>query len=120
MFLPFFFFFQVAEFEQDTKEDAKKGLIEADEQLLAQLTDMGIPEYQARRALIGTKNGGLDQAFGYIEEHENDPEFNKPTENSNEANTKKQKKPRQIPLEIQRLFTQLQLINRCEISTDGK
>lgn len=78
---------------------------------------MGIPEHHARRALIATKNGSLDEVFGYIEAHENDPEFDKPPEEDIKKN--KKKKPRHIPLELQRLFTFLKLVNQEAVSTHG-
>lgn len=83
---------------------------------------MGIPEHHAVRALLGTKNGSLDEVFNYIEAHENDPEFNKPLSDPNDTNDnkKKRKKPRFIPIELQRLFSQLQRSDRLAVSTDGK
>lgn len=114
---------QVETHEQETVEDANKGIIEPDEGNLSLLMSMGIPEHHARRALVGTKNGSLDAVFEYIEHHENDPEFNKPLPNSseNEENgKKKRKKPRFIPIELQRLFTQLQLIDQQAVSTNGE
>lgn len=113
---------QVNNYEQEAAEEVKKGVIEPDEGLLSTLTSMGIPEHHAVRALQGTKNGSLDEVFNYIEAHENDPEFNKPLVDPNEANEgkKKRKKPRFIPIELQRLFTQLQLSDRLAVSTDGK
>lgn len=113
---------QVSNYEQDAAEEVKKGVIEPDESLLSTLTSMGIPEHHAVRALQGTKNGSLDEVFNYIEAHENDPEFNKPLVDPNDANEgkKKRKKPRFIPIELQRLFSQLQLSDRLAVSTDGK
>lgn len=85
---------------------------------------MGVAEHHARRALLATKNAPLDEIFSYIEQHENDSEFNKPLEESNtdgiEENKKKRKKPRQIPLEIQRLFTMLKLVDQETVSTQGR
>lgn len=108
------------EAQQQAAEDAKIGVIEVNEQSLAQLVEMGIPEHQARRALVGTKNGNLDSVFAYIDAHESDPEFNKPPEPEPEENGKRKKKrPRLIPLELQRLFTQLKMVDQHAVSTHG-
>eukprot|EP01032_Pedospumella_encystans_P025073 gene25073-28345_t len=110
----------VSNYEQEAAEEVKKGVIEPDEGLLSTLTSMGIPEHHAVRALQGTKNGSLDEVFNYIEAHENDAEFNKPLVDPNDPNEgkKKRKKPRFIPIELQRLFSQLQLSDRLAVSTD--
>ena len=82
---------------------------------------MGIPDHHAHRALVGTKNGSLDEVFNYIEANENNPEFNQPLQDPNDTadGKKKRKKPRFIPIELQRLFSQLQLSDRLAVSTDG-
>ena len=118
---------QLDEFEQEQQLATQEGHIEPDENMLEMLLSMGILEHHAKRALVGTKNGGLDGVFAYIEEHENDPEFNKPFEDGKTAaaaaaaeKTKKKKRPRVIPIELQRLFAQLQLSNKLAISTNGE
>jgi uncharacterized UBP type Zn finger protein len=110
---------QVKAFEQEKAEDSKKGVIEPDEATLSQLLSMGVPEHQAKRALIATKNASMDEVFNYIDEHGGDPEFNKPPEETIDSNVRKKKKPRQIPLEIQQLFTQLQIIDQSAVTTEG-
>jgi hypothetical protein len=111
----------VEESQQQAAEDAKAGIVDFNEQSLSQLVDMGIPEHHAKRALIATNNGSLDAVFAYIEAHEHDAEFNKPPEPGQEENgKKKRKRPRLIPLEMQKLFTQLKMIDQGAVSTHGK
>ena len=111
---------------------------EVNEGVLSMLVDMGIQEHLARRALQGTNNGDLDAVFGYLESHENDPEFNKPPVQQEDGDAggntdavadagavldgskKKKKKARYIPIELQRLFAHLKLIDQYAISTNGK
>jgi len=113
---------QISNYEQEVAEEAKKGVVEVDESSLSMLLAMGIPEHHATRALLATKNASLDEVFTYIEAHENDPEFNKPLVDPADASKaeKKKKKPRFIPIELQRLFSQLQLSDRLAVSTDGE
>jgi hypothetical protein len=80
---------------------------------------MGVSEHHAKRALVATKNASVDEVFSYIDEHESDPEFNKPLEEAADSSVRKKKKPRQIPLEIQRLFTQLQMVDQSAVTTEG-
>lgn len=118
-----FVYQQLEVHEQEAAEDTQKGIIEPDESNLSLLMSMGIAEHHARRALIGTKNGSLDDVFEYIEKHENDAEFNKPMPTNSETEEngkKKRKKPRFIPIELQRLFAQLQLIDQQAVSTHGE
>jgi uncharacterized UBP type Zn finger protein len=88
----------------------------------------GFEAHLVRRALKGTNNGSMDAVLEYMDAHAQDPEFNKPepveelpsaTEQADADNKRKRKKARVIPIEIQRLFTQLQLINQYAISTNG-
>lgn len=89
---------------------------QVDEGLLSSLMDMGFEENGARRSLLATK-GVLDAALNYYLEHSEDAGFLDPpskAKSSEKASTasaqaaKKKKKPRLIPLELQRLFTQLE------------
>ena len=75
---------------------------------------MGVDEHKARKAIIATNNGTYDEVFQYIEQHNDDPEFNQVV-----TIHKKKKKPRYIPLELQNLFTQLFSINKYSVSTQG-
>lgn len=75
---------------------------------------MGFAEHKVRKALIATNNGELEQVFQYIDEHDNDPEFNQAI-----SVVKKKKKPKYIPLELQNLFSQLYLLNKLTVSTQG-
>jgi uncharacterized UBP type Zn finger protein len=81
--------------------------------MLEMLISMGIPENSAKYALVKTKNKGIEDAFEVVEQLGDNPP---PVDNS--SGTKK-KKPRYIPLELQRLFSELQLINKSAISTQG-
>lgn len=92
-------------------------------ELLSSLKDMGVEEEVAKTALINTNNGGIEAAFVYIEEH---PEITAtkvetPAENSS-INTihRTKKRPRLIPLELQRLFSQLKMAEQESISTKGQ
>lgn len=74
---------------------------------------MGVEEVAARYALIKTKNKGIEDAFECIAELGDKPP---PVQES----PKKKKKPRYVPLELQRLFSELQLLNKATISTQGR
>lgn len=78
----------------------------------------GVPENRAKRALVATKNSGMDDVFAYMEQHENDPDIDKPLPETVQSK-KKKKKPRLIPLELQNLFTKLKFIDCKAISTEG-
>jgi hypothetical protein len=87
------------------------------------LNAMGVDESTAKFVLIQTKNKGVEEALDYLDrlgEREVQAELNKYQASINSANTKKKRKPKYIPLELQRLFSELQLINRCTVSTNGK
>lgn len=93
-----------------------------DESLLDALTSMGFDEHGSRRALVATKGGGgVDAALNYYLEHSDDAGFLDPPKEEGTkkdgAAGKKKKKPRLIPLELQRLFTQLQHLNIYAQST---
>eukprot|EP01038_Epipyxis_sp_PR26KG_P009755 gene9755-13124_t len=104
----------VEDHQKEIEESTKHGIVEPDEKLLETLLSMGILENHAKKALIATKNAALDVVFDYIDRHENDPEFNQPIVI---VDRKKKRKPRYIPLELQRLFAQLSMIDRLAIST---
>lgn len=113
---------QVAEHEKEKEESTNKGLFEVDEAILKSLVEMGITENHATKALIGTKNGSLDQVFQYIDAHEQDAAFNAEIDPqaAEAAAKKKKRKPRYIPLELQKLFSQLKLVDRQAVSTHGQ
>jgi uncharacterized UBP type Zn finger protein len=108
----------------------EKGELEADEAMLEQLKAMGLNEHGAAKALVVTKNS-LEEAMDYCFAHGEDPGFNDPppgsasgdADNANEAGgaaggkQKKKKKARLIPLELQRLFTELLKIDKSAVST---
>jgi hypothetical protein len=100
----------VAEHEQDKANLEKTGTVEPDDNLLEALLAMGVEEVAARYALIKTKNKGIEDAFECIAELGDKPP---PVQES----PKKKKKPRYVPLELQRLFSELQLLNKATIST---
>jgi uncharacterized UBP type Zn finger protein len=114
-------FIKVAEHEKEKEDSIIKGLFEVDETILKTLIDMGITENHATKALIGTKNGSLDQVFQFIDAHENDVTFNAEVDMqaAEAAAKKKKRKPRYIPLELQKLFSQLKLVDRQAVSTHG-
>lgn len=88
---------------------ASKGEVEADDNLLATLVSLGVEEAKARSALIQTKNAGLDQALEHMDR----------SDKVEEAAPAKRgaPKPRFIPLELQRLFSELQLADAASVST---
>ena len=110
---------QLDEYEKEKREEAQKG-IAVDESLLEQLKDMGLAENVARKALVAVKNVGIMEAFDYVESH---PEISTVTaaesNSEKEEGKKKKRKPRLIPLELQRLFSQMQLLNQKTLSTEG-
>jgi hypothetical protein len=94
------------EYEKQKQSDEKIGVIEADENLLQTLLTICEP-IGARRALIATKNKSFDDAVAnYFEQNDKDPNFNVEVVVP-ETKIKKVKKPRYIPLELQRLFTRI-------------
>jgi hypothetical protein len=103
------------EYLEEKKEAATLGIIEADENLLAQLKDFGCEEAIGKLALVAVKNIGTMEAFDYIEK--NGEALKAEVTASTEEAKKKKKKPRLIPLELQRLFTQMQQLNRRSLST---
>ena len=107
------------EFNQDRDEASKIGIVEVNESMLEQLKEFGVEDEVARNGLISVKNSGVMEAFEYIGSHQ---EELKTIVNSTVNDSKKRKKvkPRLIPLELQKLFTRLQLIDQKSISTQGK
>lgn len=102
--------------EQDKKATDKKptnsAVVEADENLVAELVSMGFSEHGGRRSLIATKNN-LGDAVDFFGRNCDTPGFNDPPPDD----VKKKKKPRLIPLELQRLFAQMQLLDCQTVST---
>lgn len=110
--------YSLDEYLEEKNNAVTLGIVEADDSKLEQLKEFGIEEDIARRALIIVKNAGIMEAMDYIDQHEN--ELRAQTSKSlAEDSKKKKKKPRLIPLELQRLFTQMQLLNRRSLSTQG-
>ena len=102
------------EFEQQSKS---KGIVEPNEGMLETLIQFGFNEYGASRALIAVKNVSVDGAIDYYTAHSEDTGFcDAPTNDTTKA---KKRKPRQIPLELQQLFTEMQVLNERAISTSG-
>lgn len=103
---------------QQKSDAAALGIIEPDETLLDQLREFGVEDNMSKRALIAVKNAGVMEAMDHIDQHEKELRAqiaSAPVEDLK----KKKKKPRLIPLELQRLFTQMQLINKRSLSTQG-
>ena len=107
--------------------------MEVDEIMLGQLVAMGFSEAGSRRALHATQSKDQQIAVDYIFDHDNDPGFHDPPppppppppsstvpdEKDTGGGKKRRRKPRLIPLELQKLFTQLQHLNAATISTGG-
>jgi hypothetical protein len=92
-----------------SQQEGKSGS-EPDDGIVQNLMKLGISENGSKRACLAVKNAGLDQAMEWAFEHSDDPIFNEPVKS-------KKKKARLIPLELQRLFAQLQHLERKTIST---
>jgi uncharacterized UBP type Zn finger protein len=108
------------EYEREKTENANKGIVEPSESMVEQLKNFGIEEAIARRALVATKNAGVEVAFSYIDEHPEEMKQVKEQQLAGSSELKKKKrKPRLIPLELQRLFVQMQLLNKKSLSTQG-
>jgi Ubiquitin carboxyl-terminal hydrolase len=110
--------YSLDEYLEEKSNAVTLGIVEADDSQLEQLKEFGIEEEIARRALIIVKNAGIMEAMDYIEQHENELRA-QISKSLAEDSKKKKKKPRLIPLELQRLFTQMQLLNRRSLSTQG-
>jgi uncharacterized UBP type Zn finger protein len=80
---------------------------------------MGFSNSGAYKSVEATKNVGFEQALEYAFEHSEDAGFNDPLpkETAEKEASKKKKKPRLIPLELQSLFTKMQFLDRKAIST---
>ncbi len=110
---------QVENDQKEEKEKSQKGIVEPDENMVEILVAMGVDEIKAKFCLVQTKNKGVDDAFDYLdrlsEKTDIQAEMNKLS-----AVSKKKRKPKYIPLELQRLFSELQLIDRETVSTQGR
>jgi uncharacterized UBP type Zn finger protein len=96
------------------------------------LVAMGYGEGLCRAALVATKNKGVPEAFEWISSNEHAyaesantaasvaEEQPSAAASSSGNNGGKKKKPRLIPLELQRLFVQLQFLEQRSISTERK
>jgi hypothetical protein len=92
------------------------------EEKLNSLIEMGIDQNLARKALVATKNGEYDEIFEFIEKNASIVIESNDTQAivTDSARSKpKKRKPRHIPLELQFLFTQLQLADKQAVSTTG-
>ena len=98
-----------------TGENDGKGEIDADETILEQLKGMGFGEFGATKSLLSTGNDNFEAAFEYYLAHSEDPGFLDDPNKDKKA--PKKKKPRLIPLELQRLFTELKKLNAKAVST---
>ena len=104
------------EFEDEISSKAKSGEVTAEEDSLARMIDMGMDEHGSRKSLVATNNRGIEDAVEYYTSHENDPGFKVPP--AGEKDKKKKRKPRVIPLELQRLFTNMQVLQKQALSTE--
>ncbi len=98
------------------KEEKMRKTVEPDEGLLDTLMQFGFNEHGAARALIAVKNESVDTAIEYYSSHSEDPGFCDAPVSESKA---KKRKPRQIPLELQQLFTEMQLLDERALSTAG-
>ena len=103
---------------QQRSDAIRLGIIEPDEALLEQLREFGMEDNMSKRALVAVKNAGVMEAMDYIDHHEK--ELRAQIALAPIEDKKKKKKPRLIPLELQRLFTQMQLLNKRSLSTQGE
>jgi hypothetical protein len=91
--------------------------------MLENLIAMGVDELKAKYCLIQIKNKGIAEVLDYMDRLSDkvdiQSEMTKYQNSLNAVTTKKKKKPKYIPLELQRLFSELQLINRETVSTEG-
>jgi hypothetical protein len=109
----------IDDYEKEKREESKAGTVTEDDELMATLMAMGVEDAVARRALIGVKNAGVMEALDYIEAHPEITTLTAESSTGEAAGKAKKKKPRLIPLELQRLYAQMQLLNRKTLSTEG-
>eukprot|EP01041_Mallomonas_annulata_P014519 gene14519-30909_t len=102
--------------EKEIEPAKVTAVIEPNEHMLEQLISMGFPEHGVKKALIATENNE-QRALDYIFSNQDTPGFNDPPPEDKDTSKKKKKKPRLIPLELQRLFTQMQLLDCYSVST---
>lgn len=103
------------------------------EELINILTQMGFSNNGAKRSILQTSNN-MEEALAYALTHGEDTGFNDPVDGDNyTANStssvatategnggrKKKRKPRHIPIELQQLFSRMQLVDKKAISTEG-
>lgn len=110
--------YSLEEYLQEKSEAVTLGIVEPDETLLEQLKEFGIEDEIGKKSLIAIKNSGVMEAMDYIDQHEKELRAQIAIAPSEDVK-KKKKKPRLIPLELQRLFTQMQLSNKKSLSTQG-
>ena len=83
--------------------------------IVGDLVAMGFDENGSKKAVIATKSAGMEPALNYYLEHCEDKGFTEPEKAeaaaADDKTSKKKKKPRTIPLELQRLFSQLELLD---------
>lgn len=123
------------------------GLVTPDADIVRQLMDMGFPKHGAERAALACQQQGAEACLDWAIAHSGDVDFDTPSPllasshleaaaaaaavgstgptagkgaaaGGGGGKGKKDKKIRKIPLELQRLFAQLQLSDRRAISTD--
>ncbi|EQC33974.1 hypothetical protein SDRG_08653 [Saprolegnia diclina VS20] len=62
----------------ESSAPAEMELPPVNEAFLAQLVEMGFPELRARKALLATNDGNLDQCINWIDEHQDDADIDAP------------------------------------------
>lgn len=84
-------------------------MIPPNDELVSQMLSMGFDDFVCRKCISKTSNQGIIEALEYFDKHHNDTGFF-------EQSTKK---VRHLPLEMQKLFSRLQLVDEKSISTKG-
>lgn len=110
---------------EDTKAESTEPAVckpEPDERNIEQMTALGFSYEASYRSLEACPDitSALDYAFAHAEDDDfNDPLPHQLAGAAEPANSKKKKrKPRQIPLELQRLFAKMQCLDCASISTE--
>lgn len=105
----------------------KKNEVIPDSSIVAQLVGMGCALGGSKKSCIAVNNSGVDAAMDYYFSHSEEDGFNdeeeeeeeeKSTQEGEGGKQKKKNKVRRTVIELQRLFTQLQLADQRSLSTD--
>ncbi|CAB1098166.1 unnamed protein product [Ectocarpus sp. CCAP 1310/34] len=125
------------------KKQEKEGRMQPDPEIVKGLLDMSFSENGARRAALKTKNKSFNAALDWAMEHSEDKDFEDPLPGYDDDDVdgggkkedegaggedggapgkkkkgSKSKNAKMIPLELQRLFARLQLLDARTVSTE--